>query len=147
MTKHLRLGAWALALALFALPVLAADEVRVGDFYKEIAKFRNISAVDGATAERGLRSQGIRLPNLDLSKVLTEGDMVRISEAMGVRVKTQTPASPVSQGQVSGYTKAFGSELSGIGTNPQQPMGPPIPDPNPSKGKSKGFNKSPSQPV
>ncbi len=148
MKNWIRFAAVAALAVVLAMPVFASDDVRIGDFYKEIAKFRNIAAGDGATAERALRAQGVRLPNLDLSKVLTEGDMVRISEAMGVRVKTQRPEAPVSQSQVNAYTKTFGADLTGIGTNnPQQPMSPPRPDPNPDKGKSKGFYKSPTQPV
>jgi len=65
--------------SVLAIPVLAGGEIRVGDFYLELAKVHGVAAGDGAAAESRLRALGIGLPTLDLSKVLTEGDLVRIS--------------------------------------------------------------------
>ena len=150
MKSWIRLGAIAAAVALLAVPAFAGDDVRVGDFYKQIARFRNVAAVDGASAERALRAQGVQLPQLDLAKVLTQGDVARVSAAMGVRLMTTRPEAPATQKQVDAFTKTFGSDLSGIGGigGGNQPMnGPPRTDPNPDKGKSKGFYKSPTEPV
>lgn len=148
MKSWIRLGAIAAA-ALLAVPAFAGDEVRVGDFYKQIARFRNVAAVDGVSAERALRAQGVQLPQLDLQKALTQGDIARISAAMGVRLMTTKPEAAATQKQVDAFTKTFGSDLSGIGGigGGIQPMAPPRTDPNPDKGKSKGFFKSPTEPI
>ena len=151
MKNGIRFAAVALLVAMVAVPAFAADEVRVGDFYKQIARFRNVAAVDGAGAERALRAQGVQLPQLDLQKVLTQGDIARVSAAMGVRVTTTQPDTPATQGQVEAFTKTFGSDLGGIGGgnpgNKTNGAGSPVPDPNPDKGKSKGHYKSPTEPI
>ena len=136
-----------LVVALAASPALAS-EVTVGKFLIEIAKVRSLAASDGVTAERALRASGVRLPDLDLNKALTEGEVARISETMGLRVTSARPDSPVSQGQVDGFVQTFGSDLTGTPKDPGYvPNSPPRGDPNPGKGKSKGFYKSPSEPL
>ena len=68
---------------------------------------------------------------------------------MGVPVSTSRPDSPFGQNQVESFISTFGPSL-GNPTNETDGAGndgPDKEDPQPGKGKSKGFNKSPSEPV
>lgn len=139
----------ALAGVLLGTPALAG-EVRVGDFYLEIAKSRNSAATDYAGAEKALRAEGFRLPDLDLRKVLTEADVVRISNGLGIRLSTTRPAAPVTDRQIAAFARTFAGDLSGenkAGNPGKEHSSPPREDPQPDKGKSKGFYKSASEPI
>lgn len=150
---RIRVGIAATSLALagtFLAASASAGEVSVGDFYREIAKHRNVAATDEATAEKALRAGGLSLPALDLRRVLTEGDVVRISEAIGIRVRTSRPQAPVTRRQLDAFSRTFADDLSGAngqGDRNQGQHGPPREDPQPDKGKSKGFYKSVSEPI
>jgi hypothetical protein len=139
----------AAAVVASAMPAMAADYT-VGQFLVEVAKARNIVAVDPAAAERGLRQAGVSLPALDLNKSLTEGTVAAIATAVGVPVSTSRPDAPFNQGQVDSFITTFGPSL-GSPSNSTDAAGgadgPAKEDPQPGKGKSKGFNKSPSEPV
>jgi len=111
MKSCFRVAVAAALVSIPAIPVLASGEVRVGDFYKEIATLQGIPAADGAVAESGLRSLGINLPSLELTKVLTEADLVGISDAMGVHVTTHRPLAEVTHDLVNGYTRSFRMDL------------------------------------
>ncbi len=137
----------AAVLAALTTTGVSAQGVRADDLYREIARARSLAATDGPAAERALRAQGFRLPALDLSKPLTEADLVAVAGALGVRVRTTRPESPVSPAQLAAFGKSFGAELAGAVPDTKQPQGaPPRPDPQPDKGKSKGFHKSPTEP-
>jgi hypothetical protein len=139
----------AAAVVVSAMPAMAADYT-VGQFLVEVAKAKNIVAVDPASAERGLRQSGVSLPALDLNKGLTEGTVAAIATAVGVPVSTSRPEAPFNQGQVDSFISTFGATMgSGSAQTDAAPGtdGPPKEDPQPGKGKSKGFNKSPSEPV
>lgn len=148
MKSWMRFGLVAgVAVALSVTAALAA-EVTVGDFVYQIAKARNIAAVDSVSAERGLRAAGVNLPRLDLGKALTEGDVVNIATSVGVPVSTQRPSSPFSQTQVDSFMLTFAVDLNGNGGKPgSKTQGTTRPDPQPGKGKSKGHYKSPSEPI
>lgn len=149
MKRLVKFGLGAVAALAMSLGGALAAEVTVGQFLVEIAKAQSLAATDGATAERSLRDAGFALPQLDLAKGLTEGDVVRIATSAGVRVSSSSPEAPFSQSQVNGFVDTFGSVLGPGDRNPNDPQknGPPRDDPNPGKGKSKGFNKSPSEPI
>src|SRR5512139_2468868 len=139
----------AAAVVVSAMPAMAADYT-VGQFLVEVAKAKNIVAVDPASAERGLRQAGVSLPALNLNQSLTEGAVASIATAVGVPVSTSRPDAPFNQGQVESFITTFGSSMGGstnqtdaAGTD----QGTTKEDPQPGKGKSKGFNKSPSEPV
>lgn len=139
----------AAAVVASAMPAMAADYT-VGQFLVEVAKAKNIVAVDPASAERGLRQAGVSLPALDLSKSLTEGAVASIATAVGVPVSTSRPDAPFNQGQVESFITTFGSSMGSGSTNQTDAAGTDgttKEDPQPGKGKSKGFNKSPSEPV
>jgi len=139
-----------LAVAAAAAPAFAGN-VTVGRFYTEIAKAKHMSAVDAASAEASLRGAGYRLPQLDLSKDLTESDVTSISKSLGRSVTTSRPAASVSETQMNRFMASFGQEIEigGGETNPQDPASQ-IGDPGNSgngKGKKKGHNKSVSEPI
>jgi hypothetical protein len=139
----------AAAVVASAMPAMAADYT-VGQFLVEVAKAKNIVAVDAASAERGLRQAGVSLPALDLNKSLTEGTVASIATAVGVPVSTSRPDAPFNQGQVESFITTFGASMGSGSTNTTDAAGTDgttKEDPQPGKGKSKGFNKSPSEPV
>jgi hypothetical protein len=139
-----------LAVAAAAAPALAGS-VTVGRFYTEIAKAKHMTAVDAGSAEAGLRGAGYRLPQLDLGKELTEGDMTAISKSLGLSVTTSRPTATVSETSMDRFMSSFSNEIviGGGDENPQSPTDV-IGDPGNSgngKGKKKGHNKSTSEPI
>lgn len=147
MWNKLGLGV-AAAVVASAMPAMAADYT-VGQFLVEVAKAKNIVAVDAASAERGLRQAGVSLPALNLNQSLTEGAVASIATAVGVPVSTSRPDTPFNQGQVESFITTFGPSMGTGDTNQTDGStdGTTKEDPQPGKGKSKGFNKSPSEPV
>jgi len=141
-----------LAVAAVAAPAFAGN-VTVGRFYTEIAKAKQMTAVDASSAEAGLRAAGFRLPDLALGKNLTEGDVASISSSLGLAVSTSRPTELVSDSQMNQFISSFSSQLSvGKGAdklNPYQTLstgGDPGNSGN-GKGKKKGHNKSTSEPI
>jgi hypothetical protein len=142
-----------LAVAAAAAPAFAGN-VTVGRFYTEIAKAKHMPAVDAASAEASLRGAGYRLPQLQLSKELTESDVTAISKSLGLSVTTTRPGAPVSDTQMSRFMASFGQEIGSvvIGPGEDTPQSPNSQggDPGQSgngKGKKKGHNKSVSEPI
>ena len=135
-------------LAVAAVVPAFAGNVTVGRFYTEIAKAKQLGAVDAPSAEASLRAAGYQLPNLALGKTLTEGDVSSISGVLGLRVTTTRPTEPVSDSQMAQFVGSFSSQLGKSGTpytiNSQG--GDPGNSGN-GKGKKKGHNKSPSEPL
>jgi hypothetical protein len=146
-----------LAVAAAAAPAFAGN-VTVGRFYTELAKAKHLGAVDASSAEASLRSAGFRLPQLGLDRNLTEGDVTSISSALGIAVTTSRPTSAVSETQMNQYLSSFGSQLGapsfgvktpapGSGTIGTDSLGGDPGNSGNGKGKKKGHNKSPSEPM
>jgi hypothetical protein len=139
-----------LAVGTVMAPAFAAN-VTVGKFYTELAQAKHLVSVDAASAEANLRGAGYNLPQLALSKSLTEGDMTSISNALGITVTTQRPSELISESQLSTYMASFGSQLGASkspAANPYETYsqgGDPGNSGN-GKGKKKGHNKSTSEP-
>jgi hypothetical protein len=139
----------ALAVAVAALPA-RADTVTVGRFYTEIAKAKRITAMDATSAEANLRAAGYLLPNLAHSKTLTEGDIVSVSEALGLNVTTSRPSEAVNETQLSQFVSSFSTQLGATALKTRDTANPYSinsqgGDPGNSgngKGKKKGHNKS-----
>ncbi|HEX4826304.1 MAG TPA: hypothetical protein VFV19_18535 [Candidatus Polarisedimenticolaceae bacterium] len=113
MIRNNRLRAFALlAVATLLAPVFASD-LTVGHFYSEIAKIRHMPAVDASSVEAGLRAAGFKLPALALNKALTEGDVIGISNAMGIHVTTQRPSQPFGEQELTVFSAVFGQQLKG----------------------------------
>jgi hypothetical protein len=141
----------ALLLSVFLLgtPALAKDAT-VGDFLMGIAKARQLSASDPVSARAALQSSGVVLPPLALDRALTEGDVVQIGGAVGLRVTTTQPAAAFDSGQVEAFLSVFAPKLVPLsGTDPQDTAEDAFPNPGTGKGngKKKGHHKSPTDPT
>ena len=143
-----------LAVAAVAAPAFAGN-VTVGRFYTEIAKAKQMTAVDASSAEASLRAAGFRLPELSLGKGLTEGDVTSISNALGLAVTTSRPSELVSESQMNQFVSSFSSQLGASSLKGSDQLNPYTTDsqggdPGNSgngKGKKKGHNKSTSEPI
>lgn len=152
-----RLGALFVAIALVAvaLPAFAANEATVGQFVVKLAQARNLGATDARVAVDSLRGVGVRLPaDLNFSAQLTEGDVARLSRAVGINVTTANPDNSFTNDQVDQFFSAFAVNLQnnagGDELAPADEDGPPF---NPyskgkggSKGKKKGHDFTPTEP-
>jgi hypothetical protein len=96
--------------------------VTVGQFIDRIASTRDVTSL-----------------KFDRNQVLTEGLLVKISEAIGIRVTTTAPDKVVTPKQVDTFFDAFKSQFV---TPPGVPPGPP-PDGPPGRRK----HKSPTNPA
>jgi hypothetical protein len=121
MRNLIRFGAMAVAVLMVAAvvaPALASSEVTVGRFVQELARHKNLNATDVQIAVDSLRSVGIRLPEgMRLEARLTEGDVVNISRAAGLRVTTSNPNAPFDSEQVQSFLFALSDELVDDGGN------------------------------
>jgi hypothetical protein len=149
--KHL--SALVIALMIVAAPAMAASDFTVGQFIQELAKVKNVNATDARIAVDSLRAVGIRIPaGLDLGASLTEGTVVEISRAAGLRVATNNPSALFGEGQVDSFFSAFSVEL-GVGAESDDPPTTDVRDPNKfdpfTKGKGNHYAKgkrSPTEP-
>ncbi len=121
MRNLIRFGAMAVAVLMVAAtvaPALATSEVTVGRFVQELARHKNLNATDVQIAVDSLRSVGIRLPEgLRLDARLTEGDVVSISRAAGLRVTTSNPNAPFNDEQVQNFMLALSEEIADDGAS------------------------------
>ena len=139
-----------LAVGTVVAPAFAGN-VTVGRFYTELAQAKRLVAVDVASAEASLRGAGINLPKLALDKSLTEGDLMSISNALGVAVTTQRPSQLISESQLNTFMASFGTQLGartvGVGSpNEINSHGGGGPNPGDGHGKKKGHSKHTSEP-
>jgi hypothetical protein len=146
--KHL--SALVLALMLItAMPALAAGDYTIGQFLQEFARVKNLNATDARIAADSLRSAGVRLPaRLDTNASLTEGAVVEIASAAGLRVSTNSPDARFDQDQVDSFFSAFGEELGGNQLEEEGTISRKVPSFDPhSKGKAyaKG-HRTPTEP-
>lgn len=102
------------ALGVVAAPTFAAsqrDPGSVGDLLMGIASAKSLKATNATTAEAALRASGYDLPQLDRTKVLTEGDVAAIANAVGLPVVSSNPARSFSRLQVDRFLTSMNSEL------------------------------------
>ncbi len=160
-TKTLRIAGLAAAL-IVAAPALAAGRGEgpptVGEFLLEVARAKGLAVSGESAASETLRNAGVRVPDLEPGRPLTEGDVAAVARALGLRVTTSRPSAAFSREGVASFFAVFGTEISAPWSHPPGPpepnedpgttsgKGSPKPDPQPGKGKSKGHNKSPSEP-
>ena len=110
--KRLGLAAGALALAaIVSMPTMAADTT-IGGFLQEVAKVKNLNAIDARVAADSLTAVGVLLPEgLKLCDRLTEGAVVQIARAAGLNLSTSRPDSAFTDVQVDRFLVAFEGEL------------------------------------
>ncbi|HEX4826043.1 MAG TPA: hypothetical protein VFV19_17225 [Candidatus Polarisedimenticolaceae bacterium] len=137
------------------LPAFAAGPT-VGNFYTRLAQAKKLEASGPVAAEASLRGAGYTLPALSLDKALTEGDVASIAGALGLNVTTTRPGNVVTDTQVNSFMTGFSAQLqTGAKAGSPTPYqidgsGTGGTDPGNSgngKGKKKGHNKSPSEPL
>ncbi len=111
MKNGRKLGLLVAVLALVGVMATSAYASTVGDIYLGIAKAKNLRVGDAITAEAALRAAGYDLPRMDRNKVLTQGDVAAIANAVGIRAASSNPTASFSQGQVDRFVAAIGSGL------------------------------------
>lgn len=154
--KSIRPAIVLLTVLALALPVPASDEMTVGNFVRRLAQAKNLIAADARIAVDSLREAGIRLPSdLMLSARLTEGDVARISRALGLAVSTNRPDAGFSSEQVDLFFASFRVELTltadgGAGDSARggngSPFNPYLKGKGGGKGKKKGHDFTPAEP-
>jgi hypothetical protein len=104
-----------LVVALVAVASIAGaqDKATVGDLLMKIADARNVDARTPAAASATLRADGFAVPARGLEDPLTEGLMVEVAGAFGVKVTTASPTALIDAQQVDAFMAAFSTELSG----------------------------------
>jgi hypothetical protein len=135
--------------AICAAPAFAA-ELTTGKFMMEIAKVKNLPALNAATAKGSLISAGINVSEIDVNKVLTQGDVVAISNASGLRMTTSTPGATFSNEQMNNFIGSFAKQMGDSGNEAKSPDKGDKPRVDPrekGKGKKKGLFRSVSEPV
>ena len=152
--KHRIIWTVAAALLVVAPAALATqdDSATVGWLLKEIATARGLSAPTEAGSAEALKAAGIAVPSLDPAKQLTERDVVAIGKSLGISTTTRTPDGPFTKSRGRAFVTVFYNEIAGAGDNQgvtrrgdEDGSAPPF-DPF-SKGKKKGHNMSPSDPL
>ena len=139
-----------IACAMLAAPALAAgQDLTVGKFLIEIAKVKQLDAVDAVAARNSLANIGIQVGNLNLDKGLTQGDVVVISTAAGLPMSTSTPEATFGNEQMVTFISTFGPELGGGDDENTTAGDKPKVDPrDKGKGLKKGlYKRSPSEPI
>src|SRR5436309_8587748 len=120
IVRGFALGLAALAMVFLMTPsgayANAATQPTVGDFLTSYAKALNIELPASAGADAlvsSLRASGVKLDaNIDLAKALTQGDVVRIGKANGLRLTTRNPETPFTVAEISQFFTAYGPILS-----------------------------------
>ena len=152
-----RLVTLLLVVVVFTLPAMASNEVTVGSFVQRLAQSKKIDSSSARLAVGALSQAGIQLPpDLELSARLTEGDVARISRALGLAVSTNRPDSGFSGEQVDKFFASFRVELAlapnggtvngAHETRAGAQFDPYVKGKGGSKGKKKGHDFTPSEP-
>ena len=163
MIRGFALGLAALAIVFLMTPsgafADAAAHPTVGDFLTAYAKALNIELPASAGADAlvaSLRASGVKLDaNIDPAKTLTQGDVVRIGKANGLRLTTRNPESQFTAAEIAQFFTSYGPTLaqpagSDSGSRfaaSDNPPGDPAGHANTDKGKKKGRPfQSPTEP-
>lgn len=133
------------ALAL-AAPAAAAD-LTVGHFFVEVAKAKDLSFTDAASARDAIVADGTRVPSIDINKTLTQGDVVRLSSALGLNLRSSTPDALFTDGDMTAFVSAFAPEIGGDEDYATEGDKPKVDPREKGKGKKKGLFRSPSEPI
>jgi len=101
-----------LSLGLLVAAPCAASDYTVGQFVQQLASIKRVDAVNPSVAAASLAAVGARIPStIDLSKPLTEGDVVEISRSLGLRVTTSRPEAAFDRLRVDRFLGTFSAEL------------------------------------
>jgi hypothetical protein len=138
---------------------VASNPATVGDFLSAYAKALKIELpanVSGDALVSTLRATGVKLDaKVDVAKPLTQGDVVKIGKANGLRLSTNRPAEAFTAQEIGQFFTSYGQTLGsapGAGDDTRyaasdNPPGNPAGHANTSKGKKKGRPfQSPTEP-
>ena len=156
---------FALGLAALAMVILsgayavASNPTTVGDFLAAYAKALKIEMptnTSGDALVSTLRASGVKLDaKVDVTKALTQADVVKIGKANGLRLTTNRPEAAFTTEEIGQFFTSYGLTL---GSAPaagddaryaasDNPPGDPAGHANTSKGKKKGRPfQSPTEP-
>ena len=156
---------FALGLAATAMVILsgayavASNPATVGDFLSAYAKALKIELPASTSADTlvtTLRAAGVKLDTkVDVTKALTQGDVVRIGKANGLRLTTNRPVSSFTSEEIAQFFTSYGLTLASApaaGNDTRyaasdNPPGDPAGHANTTKGKKKGRPlQSPTEP-
>jgi hypothetical protein len=99
-------------IGLLAVGSPAAADVTVGQFVQQLAADKQLDARTPISAVAALATAGTPVPtNLNLTQRLTEGDVVEIARALGLRVNTSRPRADFGRVQIDRFLSAFAVEL------------------------------------
>ena len=158
---------FALGLAALAMVILsgayaiASNPTTVGDFLSAYAKALKIELpanTGGEVLVSSLRAAGVKLDaKVDVTKALTQGDVVRIGKANGLRLTTNRPGASFTAEEISQFFTSYGLTLGSLPAGggvvntryaaADNPPGDPNGHANTDKGKKKGRPfQSPTEP-
>ena len=156
---------FALGLAALAMVILsgayavASNPATVGDFLSAYAKALKIEMpanTSGDALVGTLRAAGVKLDaKVDVAKVLTQGDVVKMGKANGLRLTTNRPEASFTTEEIGQFFSSYGLTLGSIpagGTDTRyaasdNPPGNPAGHANTAKGAKKGRPfQSPTEP-
>ena len=153
------LAALALVVSSGAFANVAGSTATVGDFITAYARAMNIELPANAgtdTMVAALKASGVKLDaSIDPAKALTQGDVVRIGKANGLRLTTRNAESAFTSVEMNQFFSSYGAVLANSGTGTRlagedfqtNPPGDPAGHANTDKGKKKGRPfQSPTEP-
>jgi hypothetical protein len=131
---------------------VASNPATVGDFLSAYAKALKIELPANTSGEAlvsTLRAAGVKLDaKVDVAKPLTQGDVVKMGKANGLRLTTNRPEAAFTTQEIGQFFTSFTSfglfgSASAAGTDTRyaaadNPPGDPAGHANTSKGKKKG---------
>jgi hypothetical protein len=156
---------FALGLAATAMVILsgayavASNPATVGDFLAAYAKALKIEMPANASGDAlvsTLRATGVKLDaKVDVTKTLTQGDVVKMGKANGLRLTTARPDAAFTAEEIGQFFTSYGMTLGTVPTAgsdtrtaaSDNPPGDPANHANTSKGSKKGRPfQSPTEP-
>ena len=156
---------FALGLAATAMVILsgayavASNPATVGDFLSAYAKALKIELpanTSGDALVGTLRASGVKLDaKVDVNKPLTQGDVVKMGKANGLRLSTNKPEAAFTPSEIGQFFTSYGLTLGSTApaagdtryAASDNPPGDPAGHANTSKGKKKGRPfQSPTEP-
>ena len=106
-----------LMVGLLVVGPAAASDFTVGQFVQQLAESKKLDADNPQIAASSLSARGTALPTtLNLSKRLTEGDVVEIARAMGLNLTSSQPENDFGRIQADRFLTVFATEF-GIGNS------------------------------
>ena len=144
---------FAIGLAVLALVAtsgaFASNPVTVGDFLSAYARALNIELPANAgtdTVVAALKASGVKLDTVDPAKALTQGDVVRIGKANGLRLSTRNADSAFSLVEMNQFFTSYGNTLARTNDMRARRLGQPARRPGQPRQHGQGEEEGPPVP-